>query len=198
MKQAAKLMVVCMMLTGMTGGVVHADLVAHWTLDEMSGNTTGDASGNGLDGTLIGSPEWVPGKLSGAVAFDGVDDYIDFGNPSDLPAGTSARSMTAWVTTDNLDSGWVAAAAYGSPAGSQAFGFARNGSLLSGFGYGNDLTIADFFETETWYHLALCAGRMPVMPQSATPFCSARTTSANAMVTALPPMPSMKSPRVVL
>ncbi len=155
MKQTARQMVVCMVLWGMTAGVAYADLVAHWTLNEMTGDTAADASGNGHDGVLIGGPQWIPGQLGGAVAFDGIDDYIDFGNPQDLPAGTSARSMTAWVTTDDLDSGWVAAAAYGSPAGSQAFGFARNGRLLSGFGYGNDLTVADFFETDTWYHLAL-------------------------------------------
>ena len=42
------------------------------------------------------------------------------------------------------------------------------------------------------------AGNTPVIPQSATPFWSAGTTSAKAIVTALPPIPSMKSPRVVL
>jgi hypothetical protein len=150
LKQLTCLMVIVMMV-----GVASADLVAHWTLNETSGETAHDKSGNGHDGSLIGGPQWVQGMLGGAAAFDGVDDYIDFGNPQDFPAGTSARSITAWVTTTNLDGGWVAAAAYGSPAGSQAFGFARNGRLLSGFGYGNDLTVADFFETDTWYHLAL-------------------------------------------
>jgi len=134
---------------------VSADLVGHWRLDEGSGTTGYDTSGNGNDGTLIGDPQWVAGVLDGALEFDATDDYVDIGNPPDLPSGASARSICAWVTTSNLDSGWKAAVAYGSPAASQANGFARNGSLVSGFGYGNDLTVADFFEIDVWYHLCL-------------------------------------------
>ena len=40
-----------------------------------------------------------------------------------------------------------------------------------------------------WY-----AGMVPVMPQSATPFSSAGSTSAKAMVTETPPRPSTRSP----
>lgn len=38
---------------------------------------------------------------------------------------------------------------------------------------------------------------VPVMPQSAAPFCRAGTTSAKGMVTETPPAPSTKSPSVV-
>src|SRR5262245_38600894 len=34
-------------------------LVAHWTFDEGSGETVGDASGNGNTGTLSGNPAWT-------------------------------------------------------------------------------------------------------------------------------------------
>ena len=44
----------------------------------------------------------------------------------------------------------------------------------------------------TCHHFALYAGPVPVMPQSATPFCSAGTTSAKAIVTALAPSPFQK------
>ena len=45
-----------------------------------------DSSGNDHVGTLMGGPQWQPdgGKVGGALAFDGVDDYIDCGTPEDL------------------------------------------------------------------------------------------------------------------
>ncbi len=39
-----------------------ADLVVHWSLDEGSGTTAHDISGNGHDGTLNGDPQWTTGK----------------------------------------------------------------------------------------------------------------------------------------
>jgi len=55
-----------------------------------------------------------------------------------------------------------------------------------------------FLSLTTCHHLALLAGKTPLIPQFDTPFCKTGTTSAKAMVTAVPPMPSMKSPKVVL
>ena len=48
---------------------VSAELVGHWKLDEGSGTTTADASGNGNNhpATLIGNPQWVSGKIGAAL-----------------------------------------------------------------------------------------------------------------------------------
>jgi len=137
-------------LLGLAGSA-SADLVGHWWLDEGAGTTAYDSSGNGSDGTLMGDPQWAEQGL----AFDGVDDWVDIGNPDQLPDGASPRSICAWAMTQSLASGWRVVVAYGSPAGSQANGFAQNGTLLSGFGYGNDLTMDGFFEIGVWYHLCL-------------------------------------------
>ncbi|RKX45773.1 MAG: hypothetical protein DRP64_04205, partial [Verrucomicrobia bacterium] len=48
-----------------------------WKLDEGSGATAVDSSGNGYNGTIVGSPSWSPGKFGQAIDFDGIDDYID-------------------------------------------------------------------------------------------------------------------------
>ena len=37
---------------------IQADLVGHWTLDDGSGTTITDISGNGNDGTLVDNPTW--------------------------------------------------------------------------------------------------------------------------------------------
>ncbi len=50
--------------------------LAHWPLDEDSGATVIDATGNGYDGTLQGNPWRVEGKLGGALQLDGLDDYV--------------------------------------------------------------------------------------------------------------------------
>jgi hypothetical protein len=60
--------------------VTRADLVGWWRLDEGTGTTAYDSSGNGNDGTILGNPQWVAGKVGGALDFDGNGDYIDCGN----------------------------------------------------------------------------------------------------------------------
>jgi len=54
-----------------------ADLIAHWRLDESSGSVAHDTSGNGHDGTVGGIPNWVAGKIRGALDFNGSTNYID-------------------------------------------------------------------------------------------------------------------------
>jgi hypothetical protein len=71
-------------------GTAWADLVGHWTLNEGSGATAYDASGNGNDGTLNGNPKWVVGHLGGALEFDGSDDYVDCGTGASL-------DLTKWT-----------------------------------------------------------------------------------------------------
>ena len=70
----------CLALVMSIAGNASADLVAHWRFDETSGTTALDSSGNGLNGTLEGDPQWVAGAIGGALEFDG-DDYVDFGAP---------------------------------------------------------------------------------------------------------------------
>src|SRR5437870_5241733 len=51
--------------------------VAHWKLDDGSGSTAADATGNGHTGTLLNGPAWTPsGILDGALGFDGTNDQV--------------------------------------------------------------------------------------------------------------------------
>ena len=58
-------------------GNVLGDLVMHWPLDEGSGTTAVDISGNGHDGTISGTANWVTGQSGLALDFDGSSTYID-------------------------------------------------------------------------------------------------------------------------
>ncbi|MHC4534637.1 MAG: LamG domain-containing protein [Planctomycetota bacterium] len=82
-------------------GNISADLVVHWGLDEGSGTTAFDTSGNGYDGEFIGDPQWVDGHGGGgALEFDGEDDNVLYS----LEEATTwpAFSVTFWVKATTL------------------------------------------------------------------------------------------------
>lgn len=65
--------------------------LGYWKLDESSGTSAADSSGNGNNGTLhnMSSPGcWVSGKISNALKFDGSNDYVS------LPVGSIIGSLT--------------------------------------------------------------------------------------------------------
>ncbi len=74
-----------------------ANLIGYWKLDETSGTTASDSSGKGRTGTLYNctfSANSTPGKVGGALVFDGVDDYVEIPDTAGVPM---AYTMTAWV-----------------------------------------------------------------------------------------------------
>jgi hypothetical protein len=76
-------------------GNVWADLVGYWKFDEGSGTIAYDSSGNGLDGTLNGDPQWVAGQLGGALDFDGDDSVEIPHNP--ILSITNEITISAWT-----------------------------------------------------------------------------------------------------
>jgi len=81
--------------------------VGHWTLDDGAGTLALDASGNGNDGTVNGEPLWGAGMIDGALELDGVDDYVDCGNPSILDFGTGDFTVSAWINMTATERGTV-------------------------------------------------------------------------------------------
>ncbi len=73
------------------------DLVGLWHFDEGGGTTAHDSSGFGNDEALVKGPTWVDGKIGKALEFDGVDDYVDCGNPASLDNIMDEITFTAWV-----------------------------------------------------------------------------------------------------
>jgi len=83
-----------------------ADLVGYWTFDEGSGTIAYDSSGNGLDGTFNGDPQWVVGQVGGALEFDG-DDSVEIPH-SPLLSITDEITITAWTYMNANASGEMA------------------------------------------------------------------------------------------
>jgi hypothetical protein len=58
-------------------GNASADLLVHRALEDGSGTTTFDISGNGHEGEFSGEPQWIEGHGGrSALQFDGVDDFV--------------------------------------------------------------------------------------------------------------------------
>ena len=96
------------LVLALTSTVEAADpsLVGWWKFDETSGNTAFDSSGNGNDGTFVGNPQWVPGKVGGALEFDG-DDYLDCGNGPSLEIRDQI-TIAFWFQVQAFQNTWEA------------------------------------------------------------------------------------------
>jgi hypothetical protein len=86
-------------------------LVAAYSLE---GDAT-DASGNMLDGTIMGDPNFVEGVAGMAMDLDGVDDYVDCGNDPIIDA-ISEISVSAWLNIRSINTAWQAAVVKGENA----------------------------------------------------------------------------------
>ena len=79
------------LMLGLPASTEGATQVVHWRLD----NDATDSAG-GINGTLMNGAEFTTDAIVGSHALvldSSKSQYVDFGNPPDLPAGRSARSM---------------------------------------------------------------------------------------------------------
>jgi hypothetical protein len=79
-------------LTGLNNG-----LLSHLALDEGSGTSAADSSGNGNAGTLVNGAAWAAGRSGQAVTVDGVDDFVSVTHMPGLDA--LPLTLSAWFKT---------------------------------------------------------------------------------------------------
>ena len=125
-------------------------LVAHWDFNEGQGDALHDRSGNGNDGTIHGA-QWVKTNDGYALAFDGVDDYVDCGNGPSLDI-TGSITVEAWVYIESAPEK-IQAGIVGKFYESYSLGHSSNGRcywyISSGGNYRRSLPL----ETGSWHHL---------------------------------------------
>ena len=73
-------------------------LAAAYAFNETSGTTAADGSGHSLTGALVNGATFAAGKYGNAVRLDGVNDYVDLGNPTALQL-TGSMTISAWINT---------------------------------------------------------------------------------------------------
>ena len=148
-------LVVCLFLVlSLSKGAESATMVARWRLDNDATDSAGD-----IDGTLMNGAGFTTDAIVGSHALvleSSRSQYVDFGNPQDLPDGRSPRSLCGWGKTDTTASGYRWLAAYGTPSTSQAMFIGMLGNTLVGGGYGgDDVSVAGFWEVGVWRHICL-------------------------------------------
>jgi C1A family cysteine protease len=130
-----------------------ADLMGWWQFNEGSGGTAGDSSPYGNDGTISGASWTVSIDGSGALSFDGVNDYVGVPDDASLDI-TEAITIEAWVKYDQIPTSYAAVvdkeAAYilRVRGGQIQFYLYIGGSWR--YLYGSTTTLT----TGVWYHIA--------------------------------------------
>jgi hypothetical protein len=82
-------------------GAITNGLVGHWTFDETNGVSVADSSGFADNGAFLNldgaDPQWVTGKIGGALTFRGFANGGDYVAVPSYPAPTNTFSVSAWV-----------------------------------------------------------------------------------------------------
>jgi len=81
---------------------VIASPIAYWNFNEGEGNILNDNSENGYNGIVYGNTIWADGVSGNALSFDGVDDYVDIPNTSDLHFH-SGFTLSVWAKFNNYN-----------------------------------------------------------------------------------------------
>lgn len=143
------------------------DLVGEWHFNEGSGEIAEDTSGNNNDGILINidpATDWVNGKLGNALAFDGVDGYVDCGHNANLDLKDKI-SILLWIKPNAAGEGgpnagpvckaesgvdWSWQLRYNAPGGGNYMGFQFNGDPEGS----TWVSVKQNLSPGEWYHIA--------------------------------------------
>ena len=136
-------------------------ITAGYAFNEVSGTTAADASGHGIVGTLTNGPTFTAGKYGNAVTLDGVNDFVNLGNPTALQF-TGSMTVSAWVyaTSFPADDAAVVSKRTAGEIGYQLDITTDTGTRTIGFKLTNSSGGAMFrygattLQPNTWYHVA--------------------------------------------
>jgi hypothetical protein len=136
---------------------VPTGLVAAYGFDEPSGATATDASGNGNTGTITGAAR-ATGRAGGALAFDGLDDWVTVADSASLDL-TTGMTLEAWVNPTTISGRWRTVLLKEAPGG-MAYGLyaGEDAGRPSGHVYTTsevDTRGTAGLPLNTWSHLAV-------------------------------------------
>jgi len=142
-------------LAGYIGQEVNdPSLIAHWALDETEGTTAHDSAGAN-DAMVLGGATWQPteGKIGGALAFDGKDDFVRSGSVVLDPA-KGPLSVIAWVKGGAPNKVIVSQASGADWLYLNQYGMLTT-DLKSGGKDGKSLTSDAFVTDDQWHRVVL-------------------------------------------
>ena len=139
-------------------------LISYWPLDDstIEGKTVKDIFGKN-NGTIIGNPKIVEGKVGQALEFDGISGCVDCGGDESL-APTDGVTIEAWVKVNSQkDFSWkqTVAGCEDGPRGFVLRGLGQDKFLQMSAGNGaiwhdqdGSYCFYEGLELGTWYHVA--------------------------------------------
>lgn len=82
-----------------------ANLKGHWKMDENTGSSLSDLSGNANNSTSVNNTTWTPGKFGAALSFNGTTSNVTWTDDADFDfAAANSFSISAWVKTPSTAS----------------------------------------------------------------------------------------------
>ncbi len=145
--------------------VLEEGLAGYWKLDENTGTSAADASGNANTGTLTNGPTWTTGRIGTGVDFDGTDDYVTVADSDALDADTGdSITLTAWINPDTTAPNYQTILTKGATAGSNSANYQLllndDGTLSLGFSDTNTIwnsydTVDGTVTTGSWQFVAV-------------------------------------------
>ena len=70
-----------------------------WKFDEVSGSIAYDSGSGGHNGIVYGA-QWAEGQTGGALDFDAINDYVDFGDIDEFEFGNNDFAIAFWLKTE--------------------------------------------------------------------------------------------------
>jgi len=125
-----------------------ASLVAHYEFE----GTTNDSSSNGRNGTAVGDPIFVAGKIGQAISLDGIGDYVEITGYKGI-LGPNAITVTAWINTTATETGAIIG--WGPNVGGQRFGFRIDDGRLRTEHHGGNVQGDTNVNDGEWHHVAV-------------------------------------------
>jgi sialidase-1 len=150
--------------------IVTDGLISHWSFDraDTQGDIIKDAWGNN-DGTIVGAPKVVEGKVGEALELNGVDQYVEVGHPADgsLDFGQDIDfTIAAWIKVSKTPADQYTIVGKGDRGDSPRILFKISGDLAyitlanePGGGQKPDFTSNTPVVDGEWHYVALVADR---------------------------------------
>ena len=132
--------------------------IAYWKLDDNTGTSAIDSSGNGNTGTLTNSPKWVTGKAGSAINVTSSNDHILVSGLLGLNTPTAQQVVTVslWMKATTLSSDAEVISLNDNIAIRVTPTSIRGFYRTSGFSW-STTALGIALSTDRWYHITYVA-----------------------------------------
>jgi hypothetical protein len=134
--------------------------VAYWALWEKAGSRAGDLV-NGNHGTLIGPPTWAASEVGPVLAFDGSDQWVDFGAIAAITV-TGTYTMTVRFKANDTAGNYVLLANINGTNDRNFLKLQADELIVNAYDGSHNTKSVAFTDTTLWHHLVLVNKNMNV------------------------------------